>query len=89
MIHTSNFKSRDWESLYNSLLREIASNGFFLSSCPPDPEFLNWLKYDKGFSYQGSIHLGIVNLEDLGTVWRITISSKSEASEFFQIDCGN
>jgi hypothetical protein len=52
-------------------------NGNSLSSCPPDPEFLKWLKYEKGFSSQGAIIVDIVNSEDLGTIWRIIISSAS------------
>jgi hypothetical protein len=47
--------------------------GCCLSTCPPEKDFLEWLKYEKGFSWQGAINVDMVSTEDLGTVWRIII----------------
>ena len=86
MIHHTDFKSDNWEATYISIIEEINNDGFCLSSCPPDPEFLNWLKYDKGYSWPGSIRVDIVNVEDLGAVWRIIISSEQQTDEFQHIE---
>jgi hypothetical protein len=75
MIHLEDYQLKNREALYYAIVKDMISDGFCLSTRPPERDFLEWLKYDKGFSWQGAINVDIVESEDLGTIWRIFISS--------------
>jgi hypothetical protein len=75
MIHPIDSQLENRQVLYSKIEKDINCYGFCLSTCPPERDFLEWLKYDKGFSWQGAINVDIVDYEDLGTIWRIMISS--------------
>ena len=76
MIHLVDYQLDNREALYYAIVKDMISEGFCLSTCPPDRDFLEWLKYEKGFSWQGAINVDIIDTEDLGTIWRIMISSE-------------
>jgi hypothetical protein len=86
MIHLADYQMRNRETLYYSIVKDIISEGFCLSTCPPDRDFLEWLKYEKGFSWQGAINVDIVNSEDLGTIWRIMIYSEPQQDLVDQLE---
>jgi hypothetical protein len=86
MIHRSGYHFKNREVLYNSIVKGILDEGYCLSTCPPDRDFLEWLKYEKGFSWQGAINIDIVETEDLGTVWRIMICSETPRDSFKHLE---
>lgn len=86
MIHRSDYHQGKWECLYNSLVKGMLYEGYCLSTCPPERDFLEWLKYEKGFSWQGAINVDIVTTEDLGTVWRIMICSEIPKDGFQRLE---
>jgi hypothetical protein len=75
MIHLLDYQFKNRNALYYYIIKDIIHDGYCLSTCPPDRDFLEWLKYEKGLSWQGAINVDIVESEDLGTIWRIIISS--------------
>lgn len=81
MIHVIDYQLKNRQALYYTIVKDMIYDGFCLSTCPPDRDFLEWLKYEKGFSWQGAINVSIVNSEDLGTVWQIMICSDPQTDE--------